>query len=146
MSKVITPSFCHLQVREKGGRMGGGAPTQRPETPSLKSIYKDFSSAQSLWAISTCSNPPPPLRGRPDIRPKDLSVYLSVCLRLNPAAPSLVGGSEREKQEQKAAASPVATDVAHSPANFSLNCPSHRPSCLITNAGCCGSWGSSSMR
>lgn len=55
----------------------------------------DFSSAQSLWAISTCNNPPPLLlllclSGRPDIKPRDLSVYLSICLWLNYAGPSLV--------------------------------------------------------
>lgn len=94
VSKVITLSFCHLQVREREREreMGKGTQTQRHETPSLKSIYK----AQ----ISPLLNPSGPsqpaiipllcLSGRPDIKPRDLSVYLSIRLWLNYAGPSSV--------------------------------------------------------
>lgn len=85
-------SAIYRSERERGREMGKGTQTQRHETPSLKSIYK----AQ----ISPLLNPSGPsqpaiipllcLSGRPDIKPRDLSVYLSIRLRLNYAGPSSV--------------------------------------------------------
>lgn len=65
--------------------MGKGTQTQRHETAIFEVHLQstDFSSAQSLWAISTCNNPPLLLlclSGRPDIKPQDLSVCLPPCL------------------------------------------------------------------
>lgn len=64
--------------------MGKGTRHKDMRWPSLKSIYKAEISplSQSLWAISTCNNPPLLLLcvwRRPVIKPKDLSTCLTDC-------------------------------------------------------------------
>lgn len=71
--------------RKRWGGKGRGHKDMR--RPSLKSVYKakisPFASSQSLWAISTCNNPPLLLlclSGHPHIKLQDLSVRVSFCL------------------------------------------------------------------
>ena len=81
-------SAIYRSERERGREIGKGTQTQRHETAIFEVHLQstDFSSSQSLWAISTCNNPPLlllRLSGWPDIKSQDLSVCLSICLWLD---------------------------------------------------------------
>lgn len=86
MSKVITLSFCHLQVTERERVWGGDdTQTQRHETVIFEVHLQStgFSSSQSLWAISSCNNPHLSLlvlSEWPNIEPQDLSACLPASL------------------------------------------------------------------